>query len=140
MKQFSLILTLIVVILWQDGGGTEQRTGTQSDLFRSMESFIVTSLNDNVENYLSTYNALKVSYRLPQGMHVSVVVDGTILVDRNELALRCEGTSSVCIVNVMLVFELPVGVYVDPYELKVSSLRCLQCTGLIRSCDVLVSS
>jgi hypothetical protein len=59
----------------------------------------------------------------PQGMHVNLHLNGTILINRlgftsQTCDLSCE-TCEFCYVNLIFVFSIPSGLYIDPFELQV---------------------
>ena len=65
----------------------------------------------------NSHNTLAIRYSTPQGMHINLELMGSVLLPDQPLSCSMEGES--CAVNVLIAFTLPVGVFVDPYELKV---------------------
>jgi hypothetical protein len=92
-----------------------------------------------VKSHTQARHTVAMRYSTPQGMHVSLEVFGAVVMPR--LPHNClgqaeawksdkgegggEGGKSGCFINVLVVLDLPVGVLVDPYELKVrDEIRC----------------
>lgn len=74
---------------------------------------------------MTSVNTIAIRFNTPQGMHVSLEVLGSVIL--KETPLSCPEASIdtgswKCSVNVLIVFQLPVGVFVDPYELKVGAV------------------
>ena len=71
---------------------------------------------------LKTHHTLVMRYGTPHGMHINMEVLGSVVFEdgSQSCAQRTEEVEgNGCSVNMIIVFDLPVGVFVDPYELKV---------------------
>lgn len=60
----------------------------------------------------------------PQGMHIKLNINGTIILHKNgRLYSQCDEICDFCQyceINIILLFLIPRGLYIDPFELQVS--------------------
>ena len=122
MYSITLIMYMSLSLMINGGEGETKQMKSNHIMFPDyFPSHLRPYLHSNITDS-AIKSTILMRYDTPQGMHVKFEVMGSVLfphVPRHCQQKKQSLVDGKCYVNLFIVFDLPVGVFVDPYELQV---------------------